>query len=104
MSFEDRGGFGSISAALNRGMVLTFSIWDDPTAHLLWLDSNYPGGTSSVQPGVARGTCPTNLGDPAVMEVNEPNASVTFSTVRVGLIGSTYQIQQWSQCGGFGHT
>ncbi|KIO27347.1 hypothetical protein M407DRAFT_73349 [Tulasnella calospora MUT 4182] len=64
-SFEDNGGLGSINEALNRGMILTFSIWDDPAAHLLWLDSNYPASTSTTQPGVARGTCLTTSGDPA---------------------------------------
>ncbi|KAG9042900.1 hypothetical protein FS837_010269 [Tulasnella sp. UAMH 9824] len=99
-SFEDHGGLGSVSGALNRGMVLTFSIWDDPAAHLLWLDSNYPAGTSPTQAGVARGTCPTSSGDPAVVEANEVDASVTFSWVRVGPIGTTYELQKWEQCGG----
>ncbi|CAE6446976.1 unnamed protein product, partial [Rhizoctonia solani] len=66
------------------------SLWDDHAAHMLWLDSNYPLDRSATQPGVARGTCPTTSGDPKDVEAQSPNASVTFSNIKFGDIGSTY--------------
>lgn len=51
--------------ALERGMVLVMSIWDDHYVNMLWLDSNYPTDVDPSQPGVARGSCATDSGLPA---------------------------------------
>ena len=59
-------------------------------ANMLWLDSDYPTTASVSQPGIARGTCATTSGKPTDVETNSPNASVTFSNIRFGDIGSTY--------------
>ncbi|CAE6368679.1 unnamed protein product [Rhizoctonia solani] len=72
------------------GVVLVMSIWDDHAAHMLWLDSNYPLDRDPSQPGVARGTCSNTSGSPQPLEIESPNASVTFSNIRFGDIGSTY--------------
>jgi Glycosyl hydrolase family 7 len=40
--------------AMERGMVLVMSLWDDNTANGLWLDSNYPTTMDPSFPGVAR--------------------------------------------------
>ena len=37
--FEKHGGMASVSAALDRGLVLVMSLWDDHYANMLWLDS-----------------------------------------------------------------
>lgn len=85
--FKDNGGMAGMGDALDRGLVLTMSIWDDHYAHMLWLDSTYPvNGTTQ---GDARGSCPTTSGDPSDVEVNAANSTVTYSNIKVGTIGST---------------
>lgn len=89
-SFQQHGGLANMSKAMAKGMVLVMSIWDDHTAGMLWLDSNYPLGASATKPGVARGTCSQSSGDPATIESQSPNSQVTFSNIRFGSIGSTF--------------
>jgi cellulose 1,4-beta-cellobiosidase len=54
-SWDAHGGFSSMSNALQGGMVLVMSLWDDYYADMLWLDSTYP--TTKTAPGGPRGTC-----------------------------------------------
>ena len=75
-----------------RGMVLVMSLWDDRAVHMLWLDSSYPPDKSPSAPGVTRGTCPTSSGVPDQVENQYPNAYVTYSNIKYGEIGSTYQM------------
>jgi cellulose 1,4-beta-cellobiosidase len=85
--FKTLGGMGGFSDALASPMVLSMSIWDDHAADMNWLDSTYPvGGTA---PGNARGACDPLAGVPATVEAAHPDASVTFSNIRFGPIGST---------------
>ncbi|CAE6478516.1 unnamed protein product [Rhizoctonia solani] len=88
--FAAKGGYTNMGKAFDNGMVLVMSIWDDHAANMLWLDSNYPVGADASQPGVARGTCATTSGVPSDVETNSPNASVTYSNIRFGDLGSTY--------------
>lgn len=76
--------------AMANGMVLVMSIWDDHAANMLWLDSNYPTDGDPSKPGIARGTCATDSGKPEDVESSAADASVTFSNIRFGNIGSTY--------------
>ncbi|TYZ59492.1 hypothetical protein PybrP1_010097, partial [[Pythium] brassicae (nom. inval.)] len=85
-----KGGLKQMGKALERGMVLTMSLWTDHEAHCLWLDSNYPLDRSPTQPGVARGSCPTSGGAPAEVETQSPDATAKFMNIRVGDIGSTF--------------
>lgn len=87
--FQSKGGLQSMGEALANGMVLVMSLWDDHYANMLWLDSDYPTDANPSTPGVARGTCPTDSGQPDVVENQYPDASVTFSNIRFGPIGST---------------
>lgn len=123
-SFQNNGGLTNMGAAFNTGMVLVLSIWDDYAVNMLWLDSDYPTTSPATQPGVARGTCSTTSGVPSVIEVSNASASVTYSNIRFGDIGSTYTPTttstppgstppttsnpptqtQWGQCGGQGYT
>jgi len=89
-SFQQHGGLANMSKAMAKGMVLVMSLWDDHFADMLWLDSNYPVGADASQPGVARGTCDQQSGDPTTVEGQHPNAQVTFSNIRFGNIGSTF--------------
>lgn len=82
------GGFRAISRALSGGLVLAVSIYDDLDAQLLWLDSLYPLGTTGS--GTPRGMCSATSGVLADVEVQYPNASVTFSNIKLGPIGFTY--------------
>lgn len=63
--FEKYGGFKSLTESLKRGMVLVFSIWDDPATKMKWLDSN------------DRGPC-NNNNDP---RLTHPNVKVRFSDI-----------------------
>lgn len=95
-AFGDRDSFGAhdglagISKAMNVGMVLVLSIWDDHTANMLWLDSSYPTDKDASAPGIARGTCATSSGVPADVEGSVPNSQVIYSNIKFGDIGSTY--------------
>ena len=88
--FSARGGLTKMGKAFDKGMVLVMSIWDDYAANMLWLDSSYPTNLPTTNPGVTRGTCATTSGAPADVESQQANASVTFSNIKFGDIGSTY--------------
>ncbi|KAG8924233.1 Exoglucanase 1 [Tulasnella sp. 419] len=88
--FAQKGGMVKMGEAFNRGVVLAMSIWDDYTANMLWLDSNYPLDRDASQPGVARGTCPTTSGVPADVESQQANSYVVFSNIKFGDIGTTF--------------
>jgi cellulose 1,4-beta-cellobiosidase len=88
-AFSDQGGLKRMGDAMENGMVLVMSLWDDAAVHMLWLDSTFPTDDTSF--GGPRGTCPTDGGDPAVVRKQYPNAYVTYSNIKFGDIGSTYQ-------------
>ncbi len=90
--YEKRGGHKTLSGVLDRGMVLVMSLWDDHAVHMLWLDSNYPLDKPASAPGVARGTCSTSSGKPEDVESQHPDASVTYSNIKYGRLGSTYPV------------
>jgi len=89
-SFAAHGGLANMGKAFANGMVLVMSVWDDHAANMLWLDSNYPTTADATKPGIARGTCATTSGKPTDVETSAANASVTYSNIRFGPIGSTY--------------
>jgi cellulose 1,4-beta-cellobiosidase len=89
-SFTNKGGLAGISKGMADGMVLVLSVWDDYAVNMLWLDSDYPTTSSPTAPGVARGSCPTNSGVPGTIETTDANASVTYSNIKFGDIGSTF--------------
>jgi len=89
--FEDKGGLKALGASLARGHVLSLSLWDDHTANMLWLDSSYPTDIPASNPGITRGPCATSSGVPKDVESQSPHASVKYSNIKVGDIGSTTQ-------------
>jgi len=90
--FKDNGGMKAMGDALDRGVVLVMSLWDDHYADMLWLDSNYPTDEDpATHPGVARGSCSTDSGTPDDVETNSPDSNVVFSNIKWGPIGSTQQ-------------
>ena len=72
------------------GMVLVMSLWDDHAASMLWLDSDYPLEADPTKPGVNRGPCPRDSGNPEDVERDHPDSSVTYGKIRVGDLNSTY--------------
>ncbi|KAF2396546.1 exoglucanase [Trichodelitschia bisporula] len=86
--FKEKGGFSSMSSALQKGMVLVMSLWDDHYSNMLWLDSTFP--TDKSGPGTERGDCPTSGGTPEAVEAESGSASVTFSNIKFGDINSTF--------------
>jgi len=71
--FDEVGGLTPLNNAFETGMVLVFSLWDDPSGGMTWLD------------GPGSGSCPGGL------DVSGgPSVNVTFSNIKFGNIGSTY--------------
>lgn len=89
-SFSAKGGLGGMDKALQNGMVLALSVWDDHEANMLWLDSDYPTDADASQPGISRGPCATTSGVPTDVESKSPGASVIFSNIKFGDLGSTF--------------
>lgn len=75
--FMDLGAISGIGKAMERGMVLIFSIWWDEGGFMNWLDS----GSS--------GPCSATEGDPKVIVTVQPDPVVIFSELKFGEIGST---------------
>merc|ERR1711998_682713 len=86
-NFLEKGGLGSIDTALEKGVVLVMSLWDDHEANMLWLDSIYP--TDGQQAGSKRGTCSIDSGVPAEVEAQHGDSKVIFSDIKFGPLGST---------------
>lgn len=86
-TFMQKGGFDRTGKALEAGMVLAMSLWDDHYANMLWLDGTFPAGGSA--PGDARGPCAADSGKPADVESQDPNAYVQYSNIKYGDLGST---------------
>lgn len=80
------GGLRTMGESLQRGMVLIFSIWNSDEDFMEWLDSGEAGPCSATE------------GDPDLILRERPDVSVTFSNVRIGEIGSTFDPE--SQVGG----
>ncbi|KAG9033254.1 hypothetical protein FS837_002524 [Tulasnella sp. UAMH 9824] len=87
-SFQNHGGLTTMGQSLARGGVLVLSLWDDYAVNMLWLDSTYP--TDCTKDGCYRGTCATTSGVPSDVEVSAASATVTYSNIRFGPIGSTF--------------
>ncbi|KAH6695437.1 exoglucanase [Plectosphaerella plurivora] len=86
--FQQRGGFPQMSDAVAKPMVLVMSLWNDYYAKMLWLDSTFPVGATG--PGTERGSCSTSSGVPADTISQQGDATVQFSNIKFGPIGSTY--------------
>jgi len=90
--FGKKGGLKAVGEALDRGVVLAFSFWDDPFTHMRWLDSSYGSGPDAAAKGLLRGSCPTTSGKPEDIRKRFPKANVGYSNLKVGEIGSTSKV------------
>merc|ERR1712176_1039256 len=86
-NFEEKGGMGAVEKAIDAGVVLVMSLWDDHYANMLWLDSTYP--VDSTDPGTLRGYCSADSGKPDDVESKQAKSHVIFSDIKFGPIGST---------------
>eukprot|EP00418_Pyrodinium_bahamense_P075797 CAMPEP_0179058146 /NCGR_PEP_ID=MMETSP0796-20121207/24700_1 /TAXON_ID=73915 /ORGANISM="Pyrodinium bahamense, Strain pbaha01" /LENGTH=465 /DNA_ID=CAMNT_0020754889 /DNA_START=90 /DNA_END=1485 /DNA_ORIENTATION=- len=89
--FAMKGGLKAMGRALGRGMVLVVSLWDDELTKMNWLDSAAPTDNLKryplSKPGVQRGPCSTDAGDPQRLRSMYGEAFVKYSSVMVGEIG-----------------
>ena len=85
--FAASGGFAALSEALDAGMVLVLSIWDDGATHMNWLDSRFPNSAPPEAPGVLRGPCDPAAGDPSVLR--SKRASVKISNITLRRLGTS---------------
>jgi cellulose 1,4-beta-cellobiosidase len=88
-TFKELGGFESMGSALQKGMVLVMSLWDDHYADMGWLDSTWPPEAAG-KPGGERGNCGAEEGKPETVESKLANAQVIFSNIKFGDINSTF--------------
>jgi len=89
--FAAKGALKSMGEALDRGMVLVLSLWDDSDVNMLWLDSAWPTDQPPRMPGVLRGPCPGGrTSEPEYLRQATPQSQVTYSEIKVGTIGSTF--------------
>merc|ERR1712117_526116 len=94
-NFANVGGLKSMGRALDRGMVLVMSIWDDAGSRMLWLDAEKPRiDKDPAFPGVSRGPCAFESGVAESLHETSAGSSVTFTDVKFGPIGSTFQDSQ----------
>lgn len=84
-----KGGMKTMGESLRRGVVLVLSLWADTASQMLWLDSNVPVTGSASTPGVARGSCPTTSGAYDTVVSQYASATVKYSDIKWGPIGST---------------
>ena len=76
-AFDRLGGLEAAGQALDRGMVLIFSIWNDLKTNMNWLDSG------------AAGPCGPDDGAPDKVLAADPDVAITMANIRWGDIGST---------------
>lgn len=88
--FATQGGMKAMGDAFAKGMVLVMSLWDDYEVNMHWLNSPYPTDADPSKPGVARGTCSITSGKPADVESQTPGATVVYSNIKTGPIGTTF--------------
>jgi cellulose 1,4-beta-cellobiosidase len=88
--FAAKGGIKAMGDAFSKGMVLVMSLWDDYAVNMHWLNSPFPTDADPTKPGVARGTCSITSGKPADVESQTPGATVVYSNIKTGPIGSTF--------------
>ncbi|KAI1337008.1 glycoside hydrolase [Xylariaceae sp. FL0016] len=87
--FSEKGGLAQMGKALEGGMVLVMSLWDDHYSNMLWLDSSYPPEKAGT-PGGDRGSCDPSSGVPTDVEGKQSSDTVIYSNIRFGPINSTF--------------
>jgi len=86
-SFSEHGGMKTMGEALDRGMVLVISMWDDIAVSMNWLDSYMDCDPS--EPGCTRGPCDPADGLPETLRKKSPESSYIVDNLRWGEFGTT---------------
>ena len=90
-AFASQGGLKGMGQALRRGMVLVFSVWNDNTSNMKWLDGTWPANADPTkEPGTGRGPCKATEGTSEQIMASASRIQVKFSNVKSGEIGSTF--------------
>lgn len=88
------GGMRQMGQAIGRGMTLVLSLWDDGESHMHWLDSRDPAWEDPEKPGVTRGPCSTEAGDPSFVRSHFASSFVDYYNFRYGELDSTIGSRQ----------
>jgi len=91
------GGMKQMGAAIGRGMTLVLSLWDDGESNMHWLDSKDPVWANPQKPGVLRGPCSTDVGNPNYVRSHYSSAYVDYFNFKYGELGSTTTAQKPAQ-------
>jgi len=84
-----KGGLKKMGEALDRGLVLALSLWDDGATNMRWLDSTFPADEPASRPGVMRGPCDGSTSSPQYLRSTHASATVKYMNIMYGEIGST---------------
>jgi len=87
----EKGGLKQMGRALDRGLVLALSLWDDGATQMRWLDATFPPEANASDLGVLRGPCPGNTSHPDHVRQHHASATVKYTNIKYGDIGSTFQ-------------
>jgi len=88
--FRELGGNGEMGRSLDRGHVLSVSLWDDVEVSMMWLDSWYPRDKDKEAPGVSRGPCEGgDKSTPIYVRKNFADNVVEYWNFKWGCIGCT---------------
>jgi len=88
--FRELGGNGEMGRSLDRGHVLSVSLWDDVDVSMMWLDSWYPRDKDKEAPGVSRGPCEGgDKSTPIYVRKNFAANVVEYWNFKWGCIGCT---------------
>merc|ERR1711972_812649 len=96
IAFEDpddhkaKGGLKKMGEALDRGLVLALSLWDDGATEMRWLDSKFPADEAPGRLGLTRGPCDGRTSSPKYLRSAHSEATVKYMNIKYGDIGSTY--------------
>jgi len=88
--FKVKGGMKKVGEAMEQGLVLALSLWDDGATEMRWLDASFPAEEPrDSRPGVARGPCDGSDSNPTKLRAEHASATVKYTNIRYGEIGST---------------
>jgi len=90
--FGAHGGIKKMGEALEKGMVVAVSLWDDPGSNMRWLDSIFPRKHPKAI-GAKRGPCDPETGYKHTRRMHQ-RAYVKFTQMMYGPIGSTAKAKQ----------
>merc|ERR1719503_227553 len=85
--FSKKGGLKAMGEALDRGMVLVVSLWDDISIYMNWLDSY--NDCDPTEPGCKRGPCDPAVGKPETLREAHPDSSYSFLNLKDGDLDTT---------------